>query len=72
MICAVVNKETKVMENMIVADAMVDPAPEGYILLPVPNDYLFEPGITFDGQKLVRKEKIPPVKKPPVDGIERL
>lgn len=36
--CALVNESTWIVENMIVADPAVDPAPAGYIIIGVTDD----------------------------------
>ena len=36
--CAYINTSTNIVENMIMADPGVDPAPEGYILIAIPED----------------------------------
>lgn len=72
MICALVNVKTKMVENMIVADPAVDSAPEGYVLIPAPKDFPFEDEESFDGQKLMRKEKPVPIKVVPTDDVEKL
>lgn len=72
--CALVNAKTMEVENMIVADPSVDQAPEGYILVPVLKDFPFEEQEVWDGQKVLRKEKVkePKPKAVPDDGLEML
>lgn len=36
--CALVNESTWIVENMIVADPAVDPAPAGYIIVGIADD----------------------------------
>lgn len=36
--CALVNAATNIVENVIIADPAVDPAPEGYFLVGLPDD----------------------------------
>lgn len=36
--CALVNQTTNIVENIIVADPTVDPAPSGYIIIVIPDD----------------------------------
>jgi hypothetical protein len=36
--CALVNSTTNIVENIIIADPAVDPAPGGYIIVGIPSD----------------------------------
>jgi len=36
--CALVNSTTNIVENLIVADPSVDPTPDGYLLVGIPDD----------------------------------
>ena len=38
--CAFLNEENNIVENVIVADASVDPAPNGFYLINLPEDSL--------------------------------
>lgn len=36
--CALVNSGTNIVENVIIADPSADPAPNGYVLVGLPDD----------------------------------
>lgn len=36
--CALVNEATNIVENIILADPSTDPAPNGYVLIGLPDD----------------------------------
>jgi len=36
--CSLVNQATNIVENLIVADPSSDPAPEGYLIIELPED----------------------------------
>lgn len=46
--CALVNESTWIVENMIVADPAVDPAPAGYIIIGVADDSPVQIGWSYD------------------------
>lgn len=46
--CALINNSTKIVANVIVADPAVDPAPEGYILVGLPDDSPVSIGWIYD------------------------
>lgn len=47
--CAMVNNSSGIVENVIVADPKVDPAPAGYTLVSLPDDSPVSIGWTYDG-----------------------
>jgi len=46
--CALVNKTTNIVENIIVADPSVDPAPNGYLIIGLPEDSPVAIGWVYD------------------------
>lgn len=46
--CALVNASTNIVESVIMADPAVDPAPEGYILIGLPDDSPVTMGWIYD------------------------
>lgn len=46
--CALVNSSTNIVENIIIADPAVDPAPDGYILVGLPADSTVSSGWIYD------------------------
>jgi len=36
--CALINQSTNIVENIIIADPSVDPAPDGYLIIGLPED----------------------------------
>lgn len=46
--CALVNSSTNVVENLIVADPAVDPAPVGYVIIGIPDDSPVAVGWIYD------------------------
>lgn len=45
---ALVNSTTNIVENIIVADPSVDPAPEGFVLVALPDDSSVAIGWIYD------------------------
>lgn len=52
MISALVNTETKLVENMIVADPTVDETPAGYLMIANPPAFVTI-GTSWDGKQFV-------------------
>lgn len=46
--CALVNSTTNIVENIIIADPAVDPAPSGYLLVGIPDDSPVAIGWIYD------------------------
>lgn len=46
--CALVNSATNIVENLIVADPAVDPAPDGYVIIGLPADSPVTMGWIYD------------------------
>jgi hypothetical protein len=46
--CAVIKIETNNVENVIIADASVDPAPPGHLLVNIPEDSHVAVGWSYD------------------------
>lgn len=46
--CAAINIETNIVENIIIADASVDPAPPGLLLVNIPEDSHVAAGWSYD------------------------
>lgn len=46
--CALVNQSTNIVENVIVADPSVDPSPNGYVIIGIPDDSLVCIGWLYD------------------------
>ncbi len=46
--CALVNASTNIVENVIIADPAVDPAPAGYFLVGLPVDTTVVGGWVYD------------------------
>ena len=55
--CALVNATTNIVENVIIADPAVDPAPEGYFLVGLPVDTIVVGGWVYDPAS---KDFLPP------------
>lgn len=54
--CALVNNSTNTVENIIIADPMHDPAPEGYTLAELPDDSPVSIGWIWNGGAFVPPE----------------
>jgi hypothetical protein len=46
--CALINSTTNIVENVIIADPAVDPAPAGYFLVGLPVDTTVVAGWVYD------------------------
>lgn len=46
--CAMINSATNIVENVIIADPAVDPAPSGYLLVGIPDDSPVAIGWIYD------------------------
>lgn len=46
--CAMINSKTNIVENVIIADLAVDPAPAGYFLVGLPVDTTVVGGWVYD------------------------
>lgn len=46
--CALVNSTTNIVENIIIADPAVDPAPDGYVIIGLPADSMVTSGWIYD------------------------
>lgn len=71
---ALVNKETNIVENIIMADPQVDATPEGYLMIDVENfrcdiGWVFDPiMIDFVNPNPPVEESVPPVEETPTGG----
>ena len=59
--CALINTSTSQVENLIVADPSIDNAPDGYILVATPPDFVVI-GTEWNGSDFIA----------PVSGVETL
>lgn len=57
---ALVNSSTNLVDNVIVADPAVDPAPEGFLLVAIPDDSPVSIGWTYDGSAFADPNPPPP------------
>ena len=57
-ICAVCQNSTGLVVNMIVADAAVDAAPEGCILVPVEDGVFVSLAYVWDGEQFLHPSNI--------------
>lgn len=62
--CALVNDRTNIVENLIVADPAVDPAPTGYILVGIPDDSPVAVGWIYDPATQTFTDPNPPAPEP--------
>lgn len=62
--CALVNASTNIVENVIIADPAVDPAPAGYFLVGLPVDTTVVGGWIYDPATQTFTNPNPPVPKP--------
>lgn len=62
--CAMVNATSNIVENIIVADPAVDPAPNGFILIALPEGSLVSSGWIYDPATQTFTDPNPP--PPPV------
>lgn len=62
--CALVNDRTNIVENLIVADPAVDPAPTGYILVGIPDDSPVAVGWIYDPATQTFTNPNPPAPEP--------
>lgn len=46
--CALVNSTTSIVENIIIADPAVDPAPDGYVIIGLLTDSMVSFGWIYD------------------------
>lgn len=46
--CALVNSITNIVENIIIADPAVDPAPDGYVIIGLPANSAVSSGWIYD------------------------
>jgi len=46
--CALINQSTNIVENIIIADPSVDPAPNGYLIIGLPEDSPVAIGWVYD------------------------
>lgn len=46
--CALVNEATNIVDNIIMADPAVDPAPPGYLIIGLPDDSQVSFGWIYD------------------------
>lgn len=65
--CALVNLTTNIVENLIIADPAVDPAPEGYIIVGLPDDSPVAVGWIYDDATETFINPNPPQPEPTPD-----
>jgi hypothetical protein len=46
--CALINQSINIVENVIIADPSVDPAPNGYLIIGLPEDSPVSIGWVYD------------------------
>lgn len=51
--CALINEQTSIVENLIMADPMTDPAPTGYFLLELEDTNPASIGWLWNGTELM-------------------
>lgn len=46
--CALIDLSTNLVVNLIIADPAIDPAPNGYLIVGLPDDSLVDMGWTYN------------------------
>jgi hypothetical protein len=67
--CAVVNLETNIVDNCIMVDPDLYPAPDGYLFVANPPGFV-QPGIEWDGENFIDPGAPLPQAKPQIDGLD--
>lgn len=59
---ALIDNSTNIVENVIVADPSVDPAPDGHYMIALPDDSQVSIGWLYDGSQFI--DPNPPIDEP--------
>lgn len=66
--CALVNQATNIVDNVVIADPAVDPAPPGQLLIGLPDGSLVAVGWIYNPETGEFTNPNPPVPPDPGDG----